>query len=303
MQSTNTDASAAVNPTDEASPPPPVGADGVKPTCCRRRAIFILIPFLLLIALVAVQGSTRSAASAASMFSASPVPSLVAGEQATFRVVSMNIRSGVGTDNKLNLDRVGQNFDGANIVGLNEVRAYRFGKLHDQAQDLGERLKMSFLFAPAERRWWADDFGNAVLSSGPLQSWQRIPLPCTQTRGFRNVTMLTAKIGDRPVKVLVTHLDHVVDRKQQLAAVSDLFCSLQPPVILMGDLNTDYDDPVIQPLLNRPDVINTMSPGVCKNLPKDVEYILVRGLKVKEAGWQDNGASDHCSIWADLQLP
>ena len=237
------------------------------------------------------------------MFSRAPVPPLVSGDHPTFRVVSMNIRSGVGMDDKLNLERVCENFKGANIVGLNEVRAYRIGKLHDQAEDMGERAHMSAVFAPAERRWWQDYFGNAVLSSGPLESWQRIPLPCTQTRGFRNVVMLTTKIGDQPVKVLVTHLDHVVDREKQLAAVSDLFCSLQPPVIVMGDFNTDYDDPIIQPLLHRPDVINAMSPSVCKNPPKDVEYILARGLKVKDAGWMDNKASDHCSIWADLQLP
>ena len=66
---------------------------------------------------------------------------------------------------------------GLDLVGLNEVLGPKLWEKIDQCQELGERLGMSWLFAPTESRWWDGSFGNGMLSGLPVKAWQRIPFP------------------------------------------------------------------------------------------------------------------------------
>jgi len=50
------------------------------------------------------------------------------------------------------------------------------GVARSQAQVLGEKLNMQWLFAPSENRWWHESFGNGVLSSASVRDWRRVPL-------------------------------------------------------------------------------------------------------------------------------
>ena len=85
-----------------------------------------------------------------------------------------------------------------------------------------------------------------------VNSWQRIPLDSQGSTTGRNALLVSLPF-DRPLQVLVTHIDRKEpQRSAQLARVIDLFLALAPPAILMGDLNTTAADPQLKALLAAP---------------------------------------------------
>ena len=107
----------------------------------------------------------------------------VPADLTTIRFATFNIRGGKGQDGVRSLDRIAACLKGFDVIGLNEVH----GPLHlfsdrDQAKVLGETMDLAWLFAPTERRWWRDHFGNGILSNLPVANWQRIPLAARAAR-------------------------------------------------------------------------------------------------------------------------
>lgn len=235
-----------------------------------------------------------------------------AAHSGAFRVATFNIHSGRGADSLVDLNRTAgclapQGLPAQSIIGLNEVQGPTFRGDANQAQLLGDMLNAAWLFAPTERRWWREHFGNAVLATCPVGSWLRIPLPSTGGKGFRNALLLTIRPGerpgDRPVQLLVTHLDRTQDRELQLAAVSSLFLSLAEPAILIGDLNTTRGDPALRELLAVPGVQDAVAAGSRDDIPDRIDWILVRGLRIVNAAVVPGNASDHPLVWADCAFP
>jgi endonuclease/exonuclease/phosphatase family metal-dependent hydrolase len=221
-------------------------------------------------------------------------------DRETFRVGSFNIHGGKGTDGRLDLARTAAALEGLDLVGLYEVRADR---KTSQAGRLARRLDAASLFAPTERRWWHDDFGNGLLARLPLKNWQRIPLPGTQDKKFRNAVLTSFEIQGQTVHLLATHVDTRTDRAAQLESVIALFLALEPPAILMGDLNSQRDDPLLQELLDRPDVTDALADANPAAKANRVDWIITRGLKTLHAEVRPNNASDHPLVWAEFTLP
>lgn len=193
-----------------------------------------------------------------------------------------------------------KNFD---IVGLNEVHGARLASADNQAASLGKTLDQPWLFAPTERCWWRDDFGNGVISSLPVNHWYRLPLPATQGAGFRNVVWLTIPWRDHNVNLLVTHLDRQHDREIQLRTVFAMFQSLAKPAILLGDFNTPATDPVLSEFLARSDVIDAVGSLECSVAGRGrIDWILARGLKRIDSGCVPTESSDHPLVWTELCL-
>ena len=115
-------------------------------------------------------------------------------------------------------------------------------------KSLGEKLKLPWLFAPVERRWWKDSFGNGALTSLPILHWQRIPLGGEEATSHRNLLLLRVQFSGQPLNVLITHLSRDADRPHELRSVISLFQSLQEPALLIGDLNSEPADPQISEL-------------------------------------------------------
>jgi hypothetical protein len=85
-----------------------------------------------------------------------------------------------------------------------------------------------------------------------------------------------------------------------LRTVIDLFLALRPPAMLLGDLNTTRDDPLLRDLLATPSVADALA-----NSPAGsgrIDWIITHGLKTVASGMSPAGASDHPQFWADLQL-
>lgn len=219
----------------------------------------------------------------------------------TFRVGTFNIHGGVGKERVRDLARTAATLTRLDLVGLNEVHGAAFLESEGQAEGLARRLKLRWLFAPSEERWWHSRFGNAVLSSLPVTSWQIIPLRQRHSHSCRNAVLVTARHGPRELHVLITHLDRADgERTHQLRAVADLFLALAEPAVLLGDLNCTQDDPEIRRLLSRPSVGDPLGHIMGEQTPPHIDWILTRGLTTIDAGILDEGASDHPLVWAEL---
>jgi endonuclease/exonuclease/phosphatase family metal-dependent hydrolase len=218
------------------------------------------------------------------------------------RVGTFNIHGGRGLDGQRDLDRIAKCLEGLDFVALNEVHGSSGGEPSDNAEVLGRRLEVSWLFAPTERRWWHDHFGNGALSFYEVQSWQRIPLASHGSKSGRNAVLVSVNcFAGLPVRALVTHIDRSdPQRSDQLRTVIDLFLALAPPAILLGDLNTTSDDPLIQRLLAAPGAIDALA-GTAAGRGR-IDWIVSRGLKCTASGMSPAGPSDHPCFWADFVL-
>lgn len=220
-----------------------------------------------------------------------------------FRVGTFNIHGGVGRTGRRDLSRTAAALGDIDLAALNEVHGPYFWQRAGQVETLGQTLHRQWLFAPTEERWWHHRFGNAVLSSLPIASWQIVPLRQRQSHSYRNAALLTAQMGTRPLHIVVTHLDrNQDDRNVQLRAVANLFLALAEPALLLGDLNCAQGDAELDRLRSLPGVSDPLSEIMGQNTPPHIDWILVRGLKTIDAGVLDDGASDHPLVWAELSV-
>jgi endonuclease/exonuclease/phosphatase family metal-dependent hydrolase len=227
----------------------------------------------------------------------------------TFRIATFNIHRAIGPDGRSDIDRVAGLLGGLDFIALNEAKGPPFWQSKDQPRELGEKLGMGWLFAPACKLWFHVGFGNGLLSSMPVDYWQRIPLPRHFNTIDRNAVLVNLKHRRQTIHVLLTHLNQNYDeeRQCQLRAVINLFLSLSEPAILLGDLNSYGDDPQIGQLLSTAGVRDPVGEILVKDarqrsLPGRVDWIIVRGLEAVDAGMVENEASDHPMIWAELKL-
>jgi len=221
--------------------------------------------------------------------------------QETLRFATFNIHSGKGADGHYDLERVAQCLAGMDFVALNEVRGWSYARPPDQLEILGRRRGMGWLFAPAEHRWFCQQFGNGLLSSHTVQYWQRIPLPCRDGRSHRNALLAVVPYKGGLIRVLITHVTRHTEeaRKAQLRSVGELFLALEEPAILVGDMNSPAADPLMAKIIASPGVIDPLRQAG-KASENIIDWILARGFRTVDAGVLDNGASDHPMIWAEL---
>lgn len=267
-----------------------------------RRSILLIC----LVALMAVGGAiwhlaTRRPAGPAQGTSFNGQFPRPAEPRTTIRVGTYNIHGCVGRDHQLDYGRTADCLRDLDLVGLNEVHGGTPWQPQDQAEMLGRRLSLPWLFVPTERRWARESFGNAALTSLPVTSWLRIPQAGTQS-SFRNMLLLGVMQGNTKINVLITHADHGPDRQMQLRAAISLFLSLAEPAILMGDMNSTIDDPQLQALLATPGVEDAASQADGVRPVKLIDWIITRGLRTVRSTIKDNGASDHPIVLAELEL-
>ncbi len=220
---------------------------------------------------------------------------------ATLRVATFNIHSGRGPDGRVDLARTARAMRGFDLVAMNEVAGAPgvIAGTHQAAQ-LGQMLKMGWIFAPTERRWGQDDFGNALLTRRPIGQWRRIPLTGEQTHGFRNILMADVPFNGQRVHVLITHLTRGPGREKQLSEALRMFTQVSAPALLMGDLNSPVGDPRLRELIDSSQAIDALAAAGEGELTDHIDWILVRGMRVKAAGVIDHGASDHPLVWAEV---
>lgn len=255
--------------------------------------------------LLAAQGSRRLPAPANDGTAFSQTipqvnPAETSAQSRRFKLATFNIHGGRGTDGRRDLGRIAECLAGADFVGLNEVHGARWFGGTDQAETLGRELQTAWLFAPTERRWWHDDFGNGALSRLPVRSWQTIPLAQRYDKSCRNAVFVVVEIAGRPLHVLLTHIDRTpAERQAQLRSVVDLYLSLATPSALLGDLNTSADDPQLKRLLATAGVDDPLT-GL--DAPGRIDWIVTRGLHSLARGRHEIGPSDHPQYWVECEM-
>lgn len=224
----------------------------------------------------------------------------------SLRVATFNIHAGVGRDGIRDLGRTATALSDLDVAALQEVRNPLLGLHGPQVRDVAEKLGMAWLFVPAEKRWWRNDYGNGLLTRVPLADCVRIPLPTPSRQRFRAALLTNFEFGGRTVHLLAVHIDKDMEANThdiQLRTVFDLFLSLREPAILLGDLNEFGTHPEFVRLLGTAGVHNALAdiprPTVKSN---PIDWIITRGFRTVHAEWRPTPSSDHPVACAELAL-
>ncbi len=222
-----------------------------------------------------------------------------------FRVLTYNIRGGLGMDSRRSIERIGAvvRDSEAVLVGIQEVHQHLpQSALADQPRALERATGMRCLFGPA-MSIGIGRYGNAVLASGSvtLRAVHRLPGE-GEPRAALEVGI---EIEGRPVVFLCTHWGlSDAARAEQSRTLAALVRRLDTPAILVGDLNAGPDAPEVRALLEAG--LRHAAPPVEPTFPADVpghriDYILLSSELTCERSWViPTTASDHLPVAADL---
>lgn len=171
------------------------------------------------------------------------VPVLAWSAQAgtDLRVVSYNIKHGLGNDAVIDLERTAGVLRALrpDIVGLQEVddRAARSGGV-PQADRLGELLGMQHAFG-GFMDFQGGAYGMGILTRHPIAATRSVPLP--DGNEPRIALAVDVRLpGDRLITIVNVHFDWVRDdafRYAQAAALATYLDTLTTPYVLLGDFN------------------------------------------------------------------
>lgn len=172
----------------------------------------------------------------------------------SFRVMTYNVHSCVGTDGKLQPERIAEVIARANpdVVALQELDVHQSRSLRvHQPEWLAEQLGMSVHFSAA-RACGDGYYGNAFLSRHPFSVLSEAGL--SRRRGEeRAVQWLQLAIAGKNLSVMNTHLSiHYRERLLQIQQLLNAEWLAQVesdlPLVVCGDLNSTRFSPVYRRL-------------------------------------------------------
>lgn len=202
----------------------------------------------------------------------------------------------------------------ADVIGLNEVRDE--GPAEDyfsMAGQLAEELNMQFYFARAVT-FKSGPYGNAILSRYPLSGLETHAIENapkeTCTRYFEPRCVLKAHLdAGRGADILVSHFGlNVSEQELAVKKVLELKDRLAGPVVMMGDLNAQPHDAVLQPLFEAFSDTAAAAQEKLLTFPSDhpsikIDYIFLSGgLSAEHVEVPPIIASDHLPYIADITL-
>ena len=175
------------------------------------------------------------------------------------RVLSYNLHSGFDVTGRLDLEAIAQTIESerADVIALQEVSR---GWVPDGSVDmlawLSQRLNLPYVWGPTADVLW----GNAILSRYPIHAVRLQAMPNNDEvrprRGFIDVTF---EVNGRSLRVIATHLHHAdsAGRMPQMQALITAWAN-QPATLVIGDLNSQPDDPEMR-LLRRAGLIDSFA--------------------------------------------
>jgi endonuclease/exonuclease/phosphatase family metal-dependent hydrolase len=235
-------------------------------------------------------------------------------KQPRLRVMTYNIRSGRGADDRVDLGRIADVIASyqPDLVALQEVDCgrERSGSV-DQAAALGEQLAMNASFAPCITDGGAR-YGIATLSRLPVVTSRQVELPhrANLPRSEPRCALLTrlAAGEGRTIDLVNTHLSvRRGERPAQVAAIGSALDE-RDDLILAGDLNCTFLSGPFRSLCTGLRPATRRARSWPARLPiVQIDHILYRGsLAVVTAGAWTAGparqASDHLPVVAELAL-
>lgn len=226
------------------------------------------------------------------------------------RVMTYNIRHGVGTDMELDLRRVAEVIASAeaDVVLLQEVDqgCDRSGSV-DQAARLGELCGMEHRFATF-REFENGHYGMAALTNLPIEEFAVVHLPPDRLR----VAALEMVVQHSGREVVVTGL-HLVkteeERLMQARALLERYEEEKRPIVMAGDLNSERTSDVLRALYTRFDVPEKRGAAntFAANQPiKEIDFVLFsprgRWKFGEHTVMNEPEASDHLPVLVEATL-
>ena len=207
---------------------------------------------------------------------------------------------------------------GAAIFGFNEVRrgqAPDDGAFPDTPAILGRALQGEAVFGKAISLGPGRDYGNALVSRCPVVQHEVVPIPDPAEEEKRSCfearSILRALIdaGGTKLTLLLTHFGLSPEERRSAAdTVLALAKDVKTPLVLMGDLNSTPDDPVIRSLktelTDAAAALHREEPTFSSDAPeRRIDFIFLKGCKPLEIHTVQKIASDHFALTAEIELP
>jgi endonuclease/exonuclease/phosphatase family metal-dependent hydrolase/MFS family permease len=228
------------------------------------------------------------------------------------RIMCYNLHNGFDTKGYLGLEALASNIEAfePDIVALQEIsRGWLISGRVDMAEWLSLRLDMPYIYGDTAGTMW----GNVILSRFEITEYHNESLPSEGLpvkRGFTHAVIETS--NDQTVNVIATHFHHVEsdsDIRQTQAETLFAYTSNLENVIIMGDLNTAPETPVIQMFASAGfiDVLSLIEPPPAYTYHADnpdirIDYILISpNMEASQIEVHQSTASDHFAISAIIQ--
>lgn len=175
-------------------------------------------------------------------------------------VATYNIHHAQGVDDRLDLERIASEIErtGADIAGLQEVDRHwsERSDFVDEAAWLADSLDMHAVYganldldpaAPGQER---RQYGTAILSRFPIQSWSNTYLPKIDDHEQRGLLVADIKVRGVEMRFANTHLQHdnSPERIMQAEKIVELLGDNPKRTVLTGDLNATADTTEIKTL-------------------------------------------------------
>jgi endonuclease/exonuclease/phosphatase family metal-dependent hydrolase len=227
----------------------------------------------------------------------------------SLRVMTYNIRNGRGSDQRVDLGRIGDVIIGygPDVVALQEVdvgRARSGGA--DQAAELATRLGMHARFVGCVERG-CERYGIATLSRWPIEESRTVMLPHRPETEPRAALCLWVRwpAAERRLELINTHLStNGVERVEQVAALSAEIGT--GDVVLAGDLNCSAASTPYRSLCTTLRAVTKARTWPARFPLFQLDHLLYRGaLRLVSSGvWSRapaRRASDHLPVVAELE--
>ncbi len=230
------------------------------------------------------------------------------GEVVKMKIMTYNIRHGLGADDVYDFDRIIDVVQSENpdILILNEVDqgCIRTGFIH-QAGMLAEKTSMDFVFGATESR---TDYGNAVLSKYPITESRtfHLPQPKWMKALIRGCVKIKVDVNGLPVSVYGTHLGlgGFQEIQTELGAIFEETKKEDIPTVIAGDFNIEYGElrGCVKGFFDTFKSVNHSVGVDLHTFPADnpgpqIDYIIVNGyFKPCEIYTVNSVASDHLAV-------
>ena len=229
------------------------------------------------------------------------------------KVMTYNIRHGVGDDGVLNLYRIGNVIvnSGAQVIGLQEVDRNwsERSNFEDQAKWLADYLGMEFAYIGNLDKGGSvvegephRQYGLAILSAFPIESSKKYFL--TSDREQRGLLEVRITINENKFYFFNTHLGlSTEERKVQVNEVLEIIGKRDKPTILVGDFNAEPDSVELGNMLANYKSISNEKTFSSISPDRKIDYLLTsKEIEPVQTRIIETLASDHLPIYAELEL-
>jgi endonuclease/exonuclease/phosphatase family metal-dependent hydrolase len=223
------------------------------------------------------------------------------------RVMTYNIRGGLGADGRRSIERVAETIHSArpDVVCLQEVhQRLPWSRMADQPRALARLLGCRVTFQRNLSLGFGGE-GLAIATRYPVLSVRRHRLPGRGERRGALQVVLCTPLGT--VTFVCTHWGlGQTDRDRQATCVADRLRAVAGPLVVAGDLNATAGDACVARLLAGAGLTDTHSGHLTYSVAAPtvrIDYVLhSRHLTAGGVATLPTGASDHYPVVSEMAL-